>query len=86
MLILKLPARASMAATVPLAMSLPALAVMFGGRFGSWASGALVVAGLVLIAGMAALAARTADHDAAERARRDAAVLDALEPLAGLSR
>ncbi|MFE9220154.1 hypothetical protein [Streptomyces lavendulae] len=34
----------------------------------------------------AALAARTAAHDSAEQARRDEEVLDALEPLAGLSR
>ncbi|WP_327283192.1 MULTISPECIES: hypothetical protein [unclassified Streptomyces] len=82
------PATASMAAVLPLAVSLPAMAVMFGARLGTSATVALIVAGLVLIACTAGLTARaTAHHNAAaERMRRDEAVLDALEPLAGLSR
>ncbi|MFJ5546431.1 hypothetical protein [Streptomyces sp. NPDC093225] len=75
------PATASMAAVLPLAMSLPALTVLFGDRFGTSATLALIVVGLALIACTAGLTAR-----AAERARRDEAVLDALEPLAGLRR
>ncbi|MEX2985580.1 hypothetical protein [Streptomyces sp. C36] len=80
------PAPAPMAAALPLAISLPALTVMFGDRFGTSATVALIVVGLVLIACTAGLAARAAARDSAEQAHRDAAVLDALEPLAGLRR
>ncbi|MFB6560385.1 hypothetical protein ACFCYH_16115 [Streptomyces sp. NPDC056400] len=94
MLILKLkdrhrdlfPATSSMAAVLPLAVSLPAITVVFGGRLGTAVTVALIVAGLVLIACTAGLAARAAARDSAERARHDEAVLDALEPLAGLRR
>ncbi|MFA7764465.1 hypothetical protein ACGFNX_11145 [Streptomyces sp. NPDC048723] len=79
------PATARMAAVLPLAVSLPAVTVMFGGRFGTFATVALIVVGLALIACTAGLAARAA-ADSAEQARRDEAVLDALEPLAGLRR
>ncbi|MFJ8164274.1 hypothetical protein ACIRBY_25585 [Streptomyces sp. NPDC096136] len=79
------PATTSMAAVLPLAVSLPALSVLFGDRLGALATAALVVAGLVLIACTAGLAGRAA-RESAERARRDEAVLDALEPLAGLDR
>ncbi|WP_158754858.1 hypothetical protein [Streptomyces sp. NRRL F-2580] len=79
------PATTSTAAVLPLAVTLPALTAMLGGRLGAFATIALIVGSLVLIAGTAALAAREA-RDRAERARRDAAVLDALEPLAGLRR
>lgn len=79
------PATTSMAVVLPLAVSLPALTVLFGDRLGTLATVALIVTGLVLIACTAALAARSA-RESAERARRDEAVLDALEPLAGLSR
>ncbi|MFF4433927.1 hypothetical protein ACFYZ4_32840 [Streptomyces sp. NPDC001513] len=79
------PADTSMAAVLPLTVSLPALTVMFGGRLGTFATLALVVGSLVLIAGTAALTARAA-RDSAEQARRDEAVLDALDPLAGLRR
>ncbi|MEU9162696.1 hypothetical protein AB0D29_20785 [Streptomyces sp. NPDC048424] len=79
------PATPNMAAVLPLAVSLPAVTVMFGGRLGTFATIALVVASLVCIAGTAALTARAA-RDCAEQARRDEAVLDALEPLAGLRR
>ncbi|MFJ5025770.1 hypothetical protein [Streptomyces goshikiensis] len=80
-----LPAYASLAAVLPLAVSLPAVTVMFGGRFGSLATVALIVVSLALIACTAALAARAARGSAAQ-ALRDEAVLDALEPLAGLRR
>ncbi|WP_328792559.1 MULTISPECIES: hypothetical protein [unclassified Streptomyces] len=94
MLILKLkarhrnlfPASTSMAAVLPLAVSLPAMTVVFGGRLGTAVTIALIVAGLALIACTAGLAARAAARDSAERARHDEAVLDALEPLAGLHR
>ncbi|MER7465226.1 hypothetical protein [Streptomyces sp. NPDC097981] len=75
------PTTPSMAAAVPLAVSLPAVAVMFGDRFGAATTAALVVAGLALIACTAGLAARKA-----EQVRRDEEALDALEPLAGLRR
>ncbi|WP_190064208.1 hypothetical protein [Streptomyces griseocarneus] len=80
------PATSSMAAALPLAVSLPAVTVMFGDRFGTSATVALIVVGLALIACTAGLAARAAARDSAGQARRDEAVLDALEPLAGLSR
>ncbi|MFD9367100.1 hypothetical protein ACFWA6_05235 [Streptomyces sp. NPDC060020] len=79
------PTTTSMAAVLPLAVTLPALTAMFGGRLGTFATLALTLGSLVLIAGTAALAARAA-RDCAEQARRDEAVLDALEPLAGLRR
>ncbi|WP_331738153.1 hypothetical protein [Streptomyces sp. NBC_01276] len=78
------PATASMAGVLPLAVVLPAVAVMFGDRFGPYATVALIVAGLALIACTAGLAARAAARDSADRARRDEEVLDALEPLAGV--
>ncbi|MFF5808373.1 hypothetical protein [Streptomyces sp. NPDC012746] len=81
-----LPATPSMAAVLPLAVSVPAMTVMFGGRLGTSATVALIVAGLALIACTAGLAARAAARGSAEQARRDEAVLDALEPLAGLRR
>ena len=65
-----------MAAALPLAVSLPAVTVMFGDRFGASATVALIVVGLALIACTAGLAARVAG--------RDETVLDTLEPLAGL--
>ncbi|MFF4009584.1 hypothetical protein [Streptomyces sp. NPDC001717] len=80
------PAATSMAAVLPLAVSLPAVTVMFDDRLGSWATVVLIVVGLALIAGTAGAAARAAARDTAEQARRDEAVLDALEPLAGLRR
>ncbi|MFE3786215.1 hypothetical protein [Streptomyces goshikiensis] len=80
-----LPADASLAAVLPLAVSLPAVTVMFGGRFGTLATVAMIVLSLALIACTAALAARAA-HGSAAQALRDEAVLDALEPLAGLRR
>ena len=67
-----------MAAALPLAVSLPAVTVMFGDRFGASATVALIVVGLALIACTAGLAARVAG--------RDETVLDTLEPLAGLRR
>ncbi|MFJ9646358.1 hypothetical protein [Streptomyces sp. NPDC101206] len=80
------PATASTAAALPLAVALPAVSVMFGDRFGTSATAALIAAGLALIACTAGLAARAAARDSAERARREEAVLDALEPLAGARR
>ncbi|GAA0274309.1 hypothetical protein GCM10010302_09940 [Streptomyces polychromogenes] len=80
------PATASMAAVLPLGVSLPAVTVMFGERFGTPGTIALIVVGLALIAATAGLAARATARDSAERARRDEAVLDALEPLEGLRR
>ncbi|WP_328925817.1 hypothetical protein OG429_14960 [Streptomyces sp. NBC_00190] len=82
------PATTSMAAVLPLAVSLPAVTVMSGDRFGTSATVALILVGLALIACTAGLTARAAARNdaAAERMRRDEAVLDALEPLAGLSR
>ncbi|MFE5866645.1 hypothetical protein ACFQ77_39735 [Streptomyces virginiae] len=76
------------AALLPLAVMLPAVTVMFHDRFGAVASAALVAVSLVLVAAGGALLARTtAQADAAAaRARRDADVLDALEPLAGARR
>ncbi|MGW6571835.1 hypothetical protein ACWGAN_06620 [Streptomyces sp. NPDC054945] len=76
------------AALLPLAVSLPAVTAMFHDRFGVAASIALVALSLVLVAAAGALVARTAARtDAvAARARRDAKVLDALEPLAGARR
>ncbi|MFI7175955.1 hypothetical protein [Streptomyces spororaveus] len=79
-----LPATPSMAAAVPLGVGLPALAAVSGDRLGTAATLALILVGLALIACTAALAARAAARS--ERARRDEAVLDALEPLAGLRR
>ncbi|MFB0626941.1 hypothetical protein [Streptomyces sp. AB3(2024)] len=79
-----LPATAPTAGALPLAVILPAVTVMFGDRFGTAGTAALIVAGLALIACTAGLAARAAARDSAERARRDEEVLDALEPLAGL--
>ncbi|KJY22824.1 hypothetical protein ADK53_02785 [Streptomyces sp. WM6373] len=73
-----------MAAALPLGVALPALSVMFGDRLGTPVTLALILVGLVLIACTAALAGRAAADS--ERARRDEAVLDALEPLAGLRR
>ncbi|MGW7456695.1 hypothetical protein [Streptomyces sp. NPDC054797] len=67
-------------------MSLPAMAVMFGGPLATLATVALTVGSLVCIARTGALAARAAAHNHAEQARRDEAVLDALEPLSGLRR
>ena len=84
-----LPATPSMAAILPLAVSLPALSVVFGDRLGTPVTLALIVVGLALIACTAALAARAAARDSAGsagQARRDEAVLDALEPPAGLRR
>lgn len=78
------PATASMAAALPLAVSLPAVTVMFGDRFGASATVALIVVGLALIACTAGLAARVAARNSGGQARRDEAVLDTLEPLAGL--
>ncbi|MFJ6785059.1 hypothetical protein [Streptomyces yangpuensis] len=78
------PATASMAAALPLGVALPAVSVMFGDRLGTAATLVLIVMGLALIACTAGLAGRSAAR--AERARRDEAVLDALEPLAGLRR
>ncbi|MEU4355622.1 hypothetical protein [Streptomyces virginiae] len=78
------PATPSMAAALPLGVALPALSVMFGDRLGTPATLALILVGLVIIACTAGLAARAAAD--LERARRDEAVLDALEPLAGLRR
>lgn len=80
------PATASMAIALPLGVGLPAVTVMFGDRFGPSVTVALIVVGLALIACTAGLAARAAARDSAEQARRDEAVLDALEPLAGLRR
>ncbi|MFD0266166.1 hypothetical protein ACFVGY_06165 [Streptomyces sp. NPDC127106] len=80
------PATTSMAAVLPLAVSLPAVTVTFGDRFGTFVTVALIVGGLALIACTAGLAARAAARNSAEQARRDEAVLDALEPLAGLRR
>ncbi|WP_030728309.1 hypothetical protein [Streptomyces sp. NRRL S-237] len=76
------------AALLPLAVMLPAVTVMFHDRFGVAASVALVVVSLVLVAAGGALVARTTARAeaAAIRARRDAEVLDALEPLAGARR
>ncbi|MER6781762.1 MULTISPECIES: hypothetical protein [unclassified Streptomyces] len=79
------PATPSMAAALPLTISLPAMTVVFGDRLGTFATVALIVVGLALIACTAGLAARTAAAEA-ERTRRDEEVLDALEPLAGLRR
>ncbi|WP_030773838.1 MULTISPECIES: hypothetical protein [unclassified Streptomyces] len=76
------------AALLPLAVSLPAVTAMFHDRFGVAASVTLVVLSLVLVAAAGALVARTAARTgaAAARARRDADVLDALEPLTGARR
>ncbi|MFK0049424.1 hypothetical protein ACIQU4_36085 [Streptomyces sp. NPDC090741] len=79
------PATTSMAFALPLAVSLPATAVVFGDRFANSATAALTCAGLALIACTAGLSARAAACDA-EQVRRDEEVLDALEPLAGLRR
>ncbi|WP_405791649.1 hypothetical protein OG753_36325 [Streptomyces sp. NBC_00029] len=78
---------AATAALPPLAVALPAVAVMFHDRFGVAVSVALVVVSLVLVAAAGAMVARAAAAQAdAVRARRDADVLDALEPLAGARR
>ncbi|MEU5050829.1 hypothetical protein [Streptomyces sp. NPDC021096] len=79
------PTTASMAAALPLGVSLPAATVLFGDGLGTFATVALIVVGLALIACTAGLAARAAARDA-EQARRDEAILDALEPLAGVRR
>lgn len=80
------PAPAPMAAVLPLAVSLPAVTVMFGNRLGTSATVALIVTALALIACAAGLTARAVARDSAEQARRDEAALDALEPLAGARR
>lgn len=77
------PATTSMAAVLPLAVGLPAMTVLFGDGHGTFATVALIVVGLALIACTAGLAARAAARDT-EQARRDEAILDALEPLAGV--
>lgn len=79
-----LPAAPSMPAYLQLGMVLPAGSVMFADRLGTPATVALILVGLALIARTAGLAARAEARS--ERARRDEAVLDALEPLAGLRR
>ncbi|MFI9202819.1 hypothetical protein [Streptomyces sp. NPDC053048] len=81
-----LPATTSMAATLPLAVSLPAVTVLFGDRLGTSATVALIVVNLALIACSGGLAARAAARHSAEQTRHDEAVLDTLEPLAGLRR
>ncbi|MFD3698813.1 hypothetical protein ACFWUZ_22135 [Streptomyces sp. NPDC058646] len=73
---------ASLVALLPLTAILPALLAMSADRLSTPVRAVLVVAELALIAATGALAARTA----ADRARRDAEVLDALEPLAGARR
>jgi hypothetical protein len=80
------PAAPATAAVLPFAVSLPALAVVFGDRLGTAAAVALVVAGLLFAAWTAGLAARSAARTTAEQARRDREVLDSLDPLAGLGR
>ncbi|MFD7626362.1 hypothetical protein ACFV7Q_09985 [Streptomyces sp. NPDC059851] len=80
------PTTTSMAAALPLAVGLPAMTVMFGNRLGTSATVALIIAGLALIACTAGLAARAAARNSAEQARRDEAILDALEPLVALRR
>ncbi|MFG2296419.1 hypothetical protein [Streptomyces sp. NPDC048603] len=77
----------SFTALLPVAAILPALTAMFADRLGTAAWAVLMVAELALIAAIGAHAARTAAASkAADRARRDAEVLDALEPLAGARR
>ncbi|MFJ8214537.1 hypothetical protein [Streptomyces sp. NPDC096033] len=61
------------------------MAFLFGARLGGVVSVVLVVAGLGVLAWAGTVVAR-ARCEAGERARRDEAVLDALEPLAGLRR
>lgn len=82
------PTTTSMAGVLPLAVSLPAVTVMFGDRLGTFATIAFIVLSLAAIACTAGLAARAAARDSAsaEQARRDEAVLETLEPLAGLHR
>lgn len=71
----------SLVALLPLTAILPAVAAMFADRFSTTGWVALVVVELSLIATTGALAARAAARTAADRARRDAEVLDMLEPL-----
>ncbi|MDX3539765.1 hypothetical protein PV721_36685 [Streptomyces sp. MB09-01] len=83
----------SLALLLPCTALLPALASMFADRFSTTGWVVVVTVELALIATTSALAARAAARSAATRsaatdtaavrARRDAAVLDLLEPLAG---
>ncbi|KJY37954.1 hypothetical protein VR44_04595 [Streptomyces katrae] len=72
----------SLAAVMPVPVMLFVVAFLFGDRLGGVVSVVLVVAGL----GVLAWAGAVTRAKAGERARRDEAVLDALEPLAGLRR
>ncbi|MFI1972603.1 hypothetical protein BLA24_07905 [Streptomyces cinnamoneus] len=80
------PVTASMTTALPLAAILPAMTMTFSDQLGTSATIALILAGLALIACTAGLTARAAARNSSEQARRDQAVLDALEPLAGLRR
>ncbi|MFC9295125.1 hypothetical protein ACFTWH_18735 [Streptomyces sp. NPDC057011] len=85
------PATHSFTALLPVIAILPALTAMFADRLSTAAWVVLMVTELALIATTGALAARAAartaaDRTAADRARRDAEVLDALEPLSGARR
>ncbi|WP_329391626.1 hypothetical protein OG625_40420 (plasmid) [Streptomyces sp. NBC_01351] len=77
------PPTDSFIALLPLTAVLPALATLFADRFSTAGWVVLIVVELALIATTSALAARAAARTDADRARRDAAVLDALEPLHG---
>ncbi|MBW5482243.1 hypothetical protein [Streptomyces bambusae] len=73
-------------ALLPLVAVLPALATMFADRLSTAGWAALIAVELMSIATVSAWAARGVARAAAERARRDAEVLDMLEPLAGTRR
>ncbi|MFG2873755.1 hypothetical protein ACGFYU_01805 [Streptomyces sp. NPDC048337] len=72
----------SASSLLPVIAGLPAITAMFADRLSTTGWAVLVVTELVLIAATGALAARTA----ADRARRDAEVLDMPEPLSGARR
>ncbi|OKK15695.1 hypothetical protein AMK16_27900 [Streptomyces sp. CB00455] len=79
------PADHSYVALIPLTAILPALTALWADRLGTAAWAALVAVELGLIATTAALATRAAARTA-DRARRDADVLGALEPVPGVRR
>lgn len=79
------PAHPSIA-LLPLTAVLAALTTVFADRFTTTGRVALVVLALGLIAATGAAVARATARTAADRARRDADVLDAPEPLAGARR
>ncbi|MDJ0385977.1 hypothetical protein [Streptomyces sp. G-G2] len=74
----------ALTALLPLVTVLPALTAMYADRFNTTVTVMLIAVDLALIAATAGcVGASSAARAAADRARHDEDVLDALEPLAG---